>query len=162
MTSDIRDPLWAMIKGCSFVSLITLEQSGCLRAWPVASSQQEYDGNLWFFVSNDSPAIANVECDPQVCLVYTQVAQADVVSVSGSALVVTNIAQKQQLWNPVAQAWFPQGPTAGSLVLLRVAVERAEYWDARSNRLVRFSTKSKTWNTDPDRAYGSGQRLLTI
>lgn len=162
MIRDAHDPLWATIKGCSFATLVTLEQSGCLRAWPLATSQQEFDGNLWFFVANDSPAIANIEADPEVCLVYTQAAQADVVSVSGSALVVTNIAQKQQLWNSAAQAWFPQGPRAGDLVLIRIVVERAEYWDVRTKQLVRFSAKSKTWTPRPETFGDSGQPLLTV
>lgn len=110
----------------------------------MACSQQEFDGNLWFFAANDSPAVASIEANPEVCLVYAQSSQADFVSVSGAGLVVTNIAKKQQMWNSIVQAWFPQGASSGSIVLIRIAVDHAEYWDARGSKLMRLTSNIKT------------------
>jgi general stress protein 26 len=147
MGPEVHRQLWVMIKECSFATLVTLEESGCLRAWPLACSQQEFDGDLWFFVANDSPAMASIEANPEVCLVYGYSSQADLVSVSGPGFVVTNIAKKQQLWNPIVQAWFPQGASSGNVVLVRVTVNHAEYWDARSNKLVHLSRKAQAAKT---------------
>lgn len=140
------DPVWAMIKSCSLTTLVTADPSGRLQAHPLTASQEHYDGNLWFFSLAESAAVADIDREPQVCVLYSRPTQADVISISGSALVVTQIAQKQRLWNAVAQAAFPQGPTCGSLVLLRIAVEQARYWDAHTNKLVRLSAKSRPWH----------------
>lgn len=167
MITTAHPTLWSMIKSCSFATLVTVERSGALRAWPLTSSQQQFDGNLWFFIANDSPAVANIEAEPQVCVVYpqapTHIACADVVSVSGAALIVTNIAQKQRLWNPVVQACFPQGPQAGNLVLIRIAVEYADYWDAQLHKLVRLSMHADAPHTALDVVVANAsQRALLI
>jgi hypothetical protein len=39
-------------------------------------------------------------------------------------------AKAKELWDPNYQTWFPAGPTDPHLALIRVRVERAEYWDA--------------------------------
>jgi general stress protein 26 len=43
----------------------------------------------------------------------------------------------------MVQAWFPQGPDADSVVLIRVRVDHAEYWDGeywdgQDNKLVQL------------------------
>jgi general stress protein 26 len=43
----------------------------------------------------------------------------------------------EQLWKPSLKAWFPQGTSEPDLALLKVDVERAEYWDAPSSPVAR-------------------------
>ena len=38
------------------------------------------------------------------------------------------------MWNPVVEAWFPDGPDDPDLVLLKVDAESAEYWKAPGGR----------------------------
>ena len=42
----------------------------------------------------------------------------------------------EKLWNPALLAWFPEGMTDPSIVLLKVHVEEAEYWDSPSSAVV--------------------------
>jgi len=38
-------------------------------------------------------------------------------------------ARARELWSPAAKAYFPRGPEDPNLVLIRVEVDQAEYWD---------------------------------
>ena len=40
------------------------------------------------------------------------------------------------MWNPVVEAWFPDGPQDPDVVLLRVDAESAEYWKAPGGRVA--------------------------
>jgi general stress protein 26 len=41
------------------------------------------------------------------------------------------------LWKATYRAWFPGGPDDPDSAILTVRVERIEYWDVPTNRLVR-------------------------
>jgi general stress protein 26 len=58
------------------------------------------------------------------------------VSLTGSAVIVQDLAKKQELWNSAVEAWFPQGPDDDSVVLLKVEGDSAEYWDSPGGRLA--------------------------
>ncbi len=58
------------------------------------------------------------------------------VSLTGSAVVVDDVAKKKELWNGGVEAWFPQGPDDDSVVLIKVDGDSAEYWDAPGGRLA--------------------------
>ncbi len=47
---------------------------------------------------------------------------------SGTADIVNDRGRIHELWTPFAKPWFPDGPGDPKLALLRVHVERAEYW----------------------------------
>ena len=70
-------------------------------------------------------------------------------SVTGT--VVTAVSTKQSLWNSMVQAWLPEGAESSKVVLLKVMVEHAEYWDSSSNKLVRLIgiVKALTTGTPP-------------
>jgi general stress protein 26 len=44
----------------------------------------------------------------------------------------------KELWSPLHKAWFPKGLEDPKIALLRVDVDRAEYWDAPSSAAVRL------------------------
>jgi general stress protein 26 len=60
------------------------------------------------------------------------------VSVSGKGELVSDKAKMEELWNPLYKAWFPQGLEDSELTLLRVQVERVEYWDSASSTLTQL------------------------
>jgi hypothetical protein len=43
-----------------------------------------------------------------------------------------------ELWNPTLKAWFPNGVDDPEIALLCVEVEKAEYWDTPSSRMVQL------------------------
>jgi hypothetical protein len=49
----------------------------------------------------------------------------------------------RELWDPMVKAWFPQGVEDPNLVLLRLDVERGEYWDSDQNAMLKMFAFAK-------------------
>lgn len=88
-----------------------------------------FDGELWFFTDPDSIKAHEIESDGRVMLTYADAAHSRYVSAFGRATVVRDVEKNKALWNIHARAWWPDGPESPDLVLLRVRIHDAEYWD---------------------------------
>lgn len=116
--------------------LTTSRSDGSLHSRPMATQQTEFDGELWFFTSDDSLKVDELKSRPAVNVSYADPSKNRYVSISGSAMLVRDRTMAEQLWNPLYKAWFPKGLDDPQLALLRVDVEEAEYWDAPSSTMV--------------------------
>jgi general stress protein 26 len=125
-----------MIDGIEIAMMTTVTEGGQLRSRPMMTQKQRFDGQLWFFTSNASPKSGEIEHDHHVNLSYADPDSQRYVSVSGRARIVRDPAKLEQFWNPVFRAWFPEGLSDPELALVRVDVEKAEYWDSHSKKLV--------------------------
>jgi len=65
------------------------------------------------------------------------------VALSGTGQILKDRAKARELWNPLAGAWFPDGVDDPNLALLRVEVEKGEYWDPGSSRMVQMFAMAK-------------------
>jgi general stress protein 26 len=141
-TTDNPSPdvqkLAELIRDIEVAMLTTVEDGGTLHSRPMMTQKTSFDGSLWFFTSEPSAKVAEVRKDRHVNLTYSDPAKDRYVSVSGIAQLSHDRAMAAKLWNPVYRAWFPQGLEDPSLVLLRVQVQRAEYWETRSGKLVQL------------------------
>lgn len=130
--------LGELIEDIKIAMLTTVEEDGSLRSRPMGTQQVEFDGDLWFFTAASAPKVGEVQRERQVNVSYADAGSQRYVSVSGSAQLVRDRPKIEQLWNPIFRAWFPQGLEDPDLALLKVSVERAEYWDAPSGKLVQL------------------------
>ena len=142
-----HEKLWAMIKKHRFAMMTTQHEGGALRSRPMTTIERREDQSMWFFAKSDAAVTAALAARPQVCLSYSDPADHDFISVAGHALIVTDIDKKKELWGPMVQAWLPEGPQASSVVLLQVKPEHAEYWDAKSSKLVQLFSLVKALAT---------------
>lgn len=125
--------LGELIKGIPIAMLVTRAGDGTLRARPMAAPQTDeadFDGTLWFFTAHHSSKVLELAQAPEVGVVYTDSSGHRYVSLSGRAEVVRDDEKARRLWNPVYREWFPKGLEDPELVLLKVEVTRAEYWDS--------------------------------
>jgi general stress protein 26 len=141
-----------LIKGVRVAMLTTVEADGCLRSRPMHTQENYFDGTLWFFTWVDSAKVHEIEHDQHVNLSYADPSEQVYVSVSGRARLVRDRAKIEELWNPVHKAWFPQGVDDPNIGLLRVDVEKAEYWDSPSSKVVQLIGFTKAMLTG--KAYG--------
>lgn len=136
--NDNIKKLRELIKDIKYAMLTTTEDDGTLRSRPMATQQSEFDGDLWFFTSADAPKVHEVEHHQQVNVSYAEPDQQKYVSVSGTAQLVRDRSKIEELWNPLFKAWFTQGLDDPNLALLKVSVDKAEYWDSPSSKVVRL------------------------
>ena len=130
--------LGELMKDIQYAMLTTVDEEGCLRSRPMAQQQMEFDGTLWFFTELNSGKVTELERDHHVNLSYAHPGDNKYVSVSGTARVVRDTAKAKELWNPLLKAWFPGGPEDPNTGLLRVEVDKAEYWDSPSSKAVQM------------------------
>ena len=135
---DVVKHLSELIHGIKVAMMTTVEQDGSLRSRPMWTHDRDFDGELWFFTKEHSPKVDEVEHDHHVSLSYADPAREHYVSVSGRCSLVLGQETARELWNPTLKAWFPQGIDDPELALLRVSVEKAEYWDTPSSRMVQL------------------------
>ena len=138
MSDSNHDDVWNRIKGIRFAMLTTSDDDGGLTARPMTTVQKQFDGTLWFFTSRTSPPAMAVTADPVVGVQYVDTGSDVYVSLSGDASLETDRVRMQGLWSPMVKAWFPQGLDDPDLVLLRVDVHKAEYWDVKESKPVQL------------------------
>jgi general stress protein 26 len=147
------------IHGIRIAMLTTLEADGSLHSRPMATQKTEIDGDLWFFTAAGSTKAQDVQRDQRVNLSYADPDSQRYVSVSGLARLVRDRAKAAELWNPVLKAWFPQGLEDPDLALLRVEIEKAEYWDAPSSKMVQLAGFLKAIVTGKRYDQGENEKL---
>lgn len=134
--SDSIKKLGELIADINIAMLTTIDEDGSLRSRPMGTQETEFDGHLWFFTSDRSAKVDEIGKRHQVNVSYAAPAANTFVSVSGEAEVVQDKAKIEELWSPALKAWFPDGPETPDIALLRVDVEKAEYWDAPNSKMV--------------------------
>lgn len=146
---DDGKTLQELIHGIHVAMLTTVEADGSLHSRPMAAlhdsqggeggAAARVDGELWFFTGAGSVKAEEVARDGRVNVSFADPGDGRFVSVSGSARVVHDRARAERLWTPAVKAWFPRGLDDPDLALLRVEVERAEFWDAPAGRMVQLA-----------------------
>jgi general stress protein 26 len=131
--------LWERLEKVRPAMMTTIELDGSFRSRPMWTQGDEFDGALWFFVSDDGPLAKELERNPRVGLSYAAPDKDLYVSVSGRAELVHDRNKAEELWNTYAEAWFPQGVDDPQLGLLRVDVEQAQYWEDNKPKVLQFA-----------------------
>lgn len=124
------EKLGELIQDMRIAMLTTVEHDGTLHTRPLATLEYANDGELWFFTSIDSAKVHEIEEDRRASVTYADMDQNVYVVVAGTAEIVKDRKKAEDLWSPMAKAWFPNGLDDPKLALLRVRIERAEYWDS--------------------------------
>jgi general stress protein 26 len=92
-----------------------------------------FEGELWFFTDADSAKVMDLERNPRILLTYASPEQNRFVVVAGAGACERNEAKAQELWNIHGKGWWPDGPRSPDLLLIRVLVHSAEYWEGPSS-----------------------------
>ena len=100
---------------------------------PHASSPNRFDGHLWFMTDDASQKLRELADEQRVLITYADEGKNIYAAVYGRASAERNPQKARELWNIHAKGWWPGGPEDPRLMLIRVAVDAAEYWDGPSN-----------------------------
>ncbi len=145
-THATREKLWKMIKDIKFAMFTTRHGSnGHLHSRPMTTQNKalDEDESLWFFMSRKGDPVDDVVADGTVAVIYASPSSDTYVSVSGTALVVEDMAKKNALWSKLNEAWFPGGASDPDLALVQVKIVHANYWDVKESKIVQLLTMAK-------------------
>ena len=137
--------LKALLKGARICMLTTRDDEGNLRSRPMAMQEKEVDGDLWFFTARHSPKMGEVQSDNRVNV--SVVNGNAYISISGRATEVDDRKKTEELWSPAYKLWFSKGLEDPELVLLKVTMEHAEFWDNPGGMVTTLLAYVKTLTT---------------
>ena len=125
-----------LVKEIDFCMLTTVDESGDLHSRPMSSNGDiDADGDLWFFTNASSHKVSEIAKLPKVNVSFADPDNQRYISVSGTAQLVRDQAKIEDLWRPEFKMWFPKGKDDPEIALLRVSLEKAEYWDSPSSTI---------------------------
>lgn len=119
-----------MIREMQIALLTTVDREGHFHARPVQTLGIERDRSLWFFTDIRSEKAFELARDVRLGLGYADPRTRRYVAVAGAGRMLRDTDKARQLWTVEQRAYYPDGPEDEHLVLLRVRIERAEYWVA--------------------------------
>ncbi|GAA3950988.1 pyridoxamine 5'-phosphate oxidase family protein [Hymenobacter algoricola] len=142
VTNDLSK-LLEKIKDVRIAMLTTQDTDGSLRSRPMYTQTPDGTNALVFLTDKDSAKVYEVKKDSHVNLSYGQPDDNVYVSVSGRANAYRDQAEIDQLWSEPLRAWFAKGKDDPNIMILKVEIEKGEYWDTPSGLLSRAVAYAK-------------------
>jgi general stress protein 26 len=139
--------------------LTTVDLDGHFHTRPVQTLQLEGLATLWFFTDWSSPKVHEMHQDVRVALGYADPHQHAYVAVSGTATLLRDPHKAKELWGIEQRAYYPEGPEDRRLALLRVSIERAEYWIAPGGVSYLLAAAKAVVTGVPAAVIGENQKL---
>lgn len=103
---------------------------------PMFTQEVDNEGNIWFFSDDDSEKNLDIKDDSRVQLLYANPSKSEFLSVYGHAMISRDRTKIEELWSPMAKAWFKGGKDDPSLSIIQVIPDEAYYWDTKNNKMV--------------------------
>jgi general stress protein 26 len=128
-TTTAMEHLTELIETIDVAMLTTVDRTGRLHSRPMMTLRAMPEGALWFFTQGSSHIVDDVHAHHPVNIGYVDSSRGRYVSVSGRARVITDRGRKQELWERRLTKWIPNGAEDPSVVLIRVELQEAEFWE---------------------------------
>ncbi len=129
--------LGQMISDIEVAMLTTRTSDGSLVSRPLHTLKLDADGELIFFTAANSHKVQDLTDDADANLAYAHPGDHRYVSVRGRARMDRDDDTIHELWTPAQKIFFPDGPGDPNLMVLRVRVRDAAWWEAADNFIAR-------------------------
>jgi general stress protein 26 len=136
-----------------------------LQTRPMSVQKVCDQGNFWFLSANDSKHNEQIEIDPRVQLFFTNMSDSEFLTIYGPATIITDRAKINEIWSPVAKAWFTEGKDDPRITVIKVTPEDAFYWDTKNGKtvsLLKIMAAAVTGKTADDSVEGKLVTASTI
>lgn len=118
---------WEMIEKLDICTLVSKGDRG-FTGRPMSSIPRPEEHAIHFISVADSPQVHEISANPTVFLAYGDGTK-NFLSAEGDATVSNDRALIAELWNPGAQAFWPEGPDKAPVSVITVRPRRGEYWE---------------------------------
>jgi general stress protein 26 len=133
---DLRK-LGEMIDDIEVAMMTTHAADGSLVSRPLQTLKIDANGEIIFFTAANSHKVEELTDDAEVNLAYAHPGDQHYVSVRGRARMDRDEDTINELWSPAQKIFFPEGKDDPNLMVLRVRVRDANYWEATGNFIAR-------------------------
>ncbi|MEP6717941.1 MAG: pyridoxamine 5'-phosphate oxidase family protein [bacterium] len=149
-----------MVKDIDFCMLTTIDENGDLHSRPMsANGEIDPNGDLWFFTGISSHKVSEVKQAPKVNVSFADPKNQQYVSITGVAQLVRDRTKIEELWKPEFKMWFPEGKEDPEIALLRINLEKAEYWDSPSSTVAYALSFVSSLVTGKQPDFGENKKL---
>ena len=134
--SEAAARLKELVEDIDFTMLTTQDAAGNLVSRPMSTREMDENGDIWFFLADDSKKADEAQADSDVGLSYADAKGMRFVSVAGTASVVHDRAKMEELYSPSLDIWFENGLETPDIALLRVTPVECEFWEPKHGKIV--------------------------
>lgn len=157
---DNLQKLREMVKDIDFCMLTTVDENGDLHSRPMSvNGDIDPDGDLWFFTNASSHKVTEISKLPKVNVSFADPDNQHYVSITGRAQLVRDRNKIDELWKPEFKIWFPEGKDDPQIALLRVNLEKAEYWDSPSSTIGYVLNFVSSLVTEREADHGENRKI---
>ncbi len=103
---------------------------------PMSPVDTDENGNIWFFSRRSSEKNHDINSNPNVQLIFSNMKDSEFLSVYGVASIIEDRHRIEELWKPIVKAWFPDGVDDPELTLIKVITLSAHYWDTKDGKMI--------------------------
>lgn len=146
-----------LLKDASIAMLTTVSPEDKLISRPMAIQEAEFDGDLWFIFSEDSPKAHQIRDESEVNVSFES--KHTWVSLSGRGRIVHDRAKLEENWSTAVDAWFPDGIDTPGVALLKVEAESAQYWEAKGGPVKMATELLKARGSDHQPDIGQSRKV---
>jgi general stress protein 26 len=131
-----RQRIRALIEQAGVAILMNVDENGAQVGRPMLPLFVPDDPDLYFMTHHSSRKVTQLGARSEVGVAIT--AADCYVVIAGSAHVSRDPELIRRLWNPTYRAWFPEGKDDRDAAVIRVAVDRIDYWEPPAYKVVRL------------------------
>lgn len=140
---------------CHFVTAVTKIP---FSTRPMSTQKVDDNGSVWFMSDKSSTKNNDIKNDNRVQLFYSHQSSSEYLSIYGTAEIVFDKKLIDEMWTPIAKAWFTEGKDDPAISLIKVTPQEGYYWDTKNNKmisLVKIATAIVTGKTMDDGVEGN-------
>ena len=132
------DDISEKLRDIDFAMLLTRTETGEIAGRPMSNNRDvEYDGDSYFFTSEQTRTVADLKRDRKVALSYRGreglLGKPPVfITVQGEAELIRDKDEFKAHWTEDLERWFEDGVETAGLVLIKVHASRIHYWDGEN------------------------------
>lgn len=137
-----------IIEAAKVCMMTTLSETGLLATRPMYVQEVDENAHIWFFTSANTILVQQIRQNPNIQVTFSDIGNNRFLAATALAEEVVDIQKMKQLWNPSLRAWFPQDLETPGIILLKLTLQDAEYWESPNAAVVRIVSFMKSMLSD--------------
>lgn len=121
------------VNTCMFCTKLS---STPFNARPMSLGKVDDDGKLWFMSSAESNKNMEIQQNENVQLIFSDPSGSRYMNVYGEADIFTDQKSIDEVWTPMANAWFTEGKDTPGLTVIKVHPTYVHYWDTKDSKMI--------------------------
>ncbi|MBZ6378397.1 hypothetical protein B5C34_13085 [Pacificimonas flava] len=143
---DFKKKFWSELDDSPFVMLALAGDDRGHSQPMTAQFDDDFPNDLYFFTSRQNGFVKGLEKGfSDATASYSAKGHDFFASVHGRLAIDNDRAKIDKFWSPMVSAWFEGGKDDPNVVLIRMDLDRAEFWEAGTGSFLE-EMASAVWN----------------